>query len=103
MPNINKNEYGQTLRVNLGEDISTATAYDFIIEPKYGEKLEKTGVLGTVNVVEGDETYLANQYLQYTIADGDIDQAGQWRMKGEADLSATSKVISDYKYFTVLE
>ena len=103
MPNINKNEYGQTLRVNLGEDISTATDYILIIEPKYGEELEKTGVLGVVNVVEGDETYLANEYITYVTSDGDIDKAGQWRVKGQADLSATNRVISDYKYFTVLE
>jgi hypothetical protein len=103
MPNINKNEYGQTLRVNFGEDISTATAYNFIIEPQAGTKLEKTGTLGTSNVTEGDETYLANQYIEYVTTDSDIDQASQWRKKGEATMSATDKRITDYSYFTVLE
>ena len=103
MPNINKDEYGQTLRVDLGEDISTATAYAFILEPKYGAKLEKTGTLGTANAVVGDETFLANQHIEYILADGDINKSGQWRMKGEATMSATNKVIGDYVQFTVME
>jgi len=100
---LNKDEYGQTLRVNFGEDISAATAYSFILEPKYGEKLEKTGTLGTSNVVVDDETYQANQYIEYVTADGDIDKAGDWRMKGEATMSGTNKVIGDYKRFVVLD
>ena len=103
MPSINKDEYGQTLRVNFGEDVSAATAYNFIIEPKFGDKLEKTGTLGTSNVEVGDETYLANEYIEYITEDGDIDQAGQWRMKAEATMSSTEKLSTDYQLFTVLD
>jgi hypothetical protein len=100
---LNKDEYGQTLRVNFNEDISTATAYNFILEPKRGDKLEKTGTLGTSNVDVDDETYLANQYIEYVTADGDIDQAGQWRMKAEATMSSTQVISTDYQEFTVLD
>lgn len=101
--NINKDEYGQTLRVNLGEDVSTATSYEFILEPKFGDKLEKVGILGTVNITVGDEDWLANEYIEYVTIDGDIDHAGQWRMKGIATMSATETVNGDYSYFTGLD
>lgn len=101
--NINSFEYGQTVRVNFGQDISAATSFNFILEPRIGDKKEKsTAIAGTVNVVVGDESYLADQYIEYTLASGDIDQDGLWRIKGEATMSATSKVISDYKMFSVL-
>ncbi len=102
---LNKNEYGQIIYVDLGEDISSATIITMILEPKIGEKLEKTaGVsVGTVNVDVNDETYLANQYLQYTIEADDLTYAGLWRKKGKAKLSTTNEVISDYTTFTVME
>ena len=106
MANLNKGETGQTIFANLGEDVSTATAYKFILEPKLGTKLEKVdadGVtLGTANVDVGDETYLANQYVKYTTQDGDLSYSGQWRLKGEATMSATNQVIGDYRSVTVL-
>ena len=101
--NLNNGEYGQTLRVNLGEDVSTATEYSFILEPQYGEKLEKTGILGTVNITEGDEDWLANEYIEYVTIVGDINKSGQWRKKGIATMSATETVNSDYDFFTVLD
>ena len=102
MSNLNVNEYGQVLRVNFGLDVSSASSYNFIIEPKVGEKVEKsTATLGTANVTVGDETYTANQYIEYTTASGDLDQAGQWRIKGEATMSGSIKVISNYKSITV--
>ena len=104
---LNEGETGQVLRVNLGEDISAATALGFTLQPKYGESIEKTqlsGVsVGTSNVDVGDNTYLANQYLEYTIATDDLDFSGQFRMKGSATLSSSNKIISDYEYVTVLE
>ena len=107
MPELNKNEYGQTIYINFGEDVSTATAFNFILEPKQGEKLERSAsdgvILGTSNVDVGDEAYLANQYISYTIKENDLDYAGQWRKKAEATISATKKVISDYDFFEVLE
>lgn len=99
---LNKDEFGQTLRVNLGEDISSATSYKMFIEPQLGTLLEKTATLGTTNVDVDDETYLANQYVEYTTIDGDMDYAGTWRLKGIA-VYASSEIHGDYKKFTVLE
>lgn len=107
MANLNKDEYGLTIYANLGVDISAFTALNFILEPKTGSKLEKSvgdGVsLGTSNITVDDESYLANQYISYTIQSSDISKSGQWRLKGEATLSSANKVIGDYKLFTVLD
>ena len=102
MPNLTKNEFGQTLRANLGEDISNATSYKMILQPQLGETLEKTATLGTVNIVVDDETYLADQYVEYTTIVDDLDYTGTWRLKGIAVYS-TSETIGDYRKFTVLE
>jgi hypothetical protein len=78
-----------------------------VLEPKVGTKKEKViadGVsLGTANIGVNDETYLANQYIKYTIAANDLDYAGLWRKKGKAKLSNTNLVVSDYENFTVME
>ena len=104
---LNQNEYGQVLRVDLGEDISSATDLSFTLQPKFGDSIEKTDLtgvtVGTSNVEVGDSTYLANQYLEYTIEPTNLDFTGQFRMKGTATLSATNKVVSDFQYITVLE
>jgi len=103
MPNFNKNEFGQIIYVNLGEDVSTNTSLAMYLQPKLGTQKEVVPTLGTANVDVDDETYLANEYLKYTIAEGDLDYSGLWRVKGKAILSSTNVVISDYKTFTVLD
>lgn len=104
---FNKDEYGDIIYANLGEDISTAIELTMVLEPQIGEKQEKSisdGVsVGTVNVNVNSETFLANQYIQYTIKVDDLDFAGLWRNKGKAKLSATNLVVGDYSRFTVLE
>lgn len=107
MADFNRDEYGDIIYVNLGEDISTATELTMVLEPKIGTKKEKVisdGVsLGTANIDVNDETYLANEYMKYTIAADDLDYAGLWRKRGKAKLSSTNLVVSDYENFTVLE
>ena len=102
MPNLNKGEFGQVLRADLGEDISTAISYEMILQPQLGETLEKVSTLGTVNIVVDDQTFLANQYIEYTTIEDDLTYAGTWRLKGKAKF-ANSEVIGDYRKFTVLE
>ena len=108
--NYNKDEFGQLIFADMGQDVSTATELKLILQPQVsvnGDKKEKAGTdgvtVGTVNVVVDDETFLANEYLQYTIKEDDFDKAGLWRVKGEALLSSTNRVIGDYRRFTVAE
>jgi len=102
----NVNEFGQVLRANMGEDVSTNIGLEFILEPEAGTKLTKTQsdgvVVGTVAVTEGDKSLAANQYLEYTVKDGDLDQSGRWRKKGIAKISTTNEKVGNYERFTVL-
>lgn len=105
--NLNKNEYGQKVYVNMGEDVSTATTITMILQPQIGEKLEKVAAdgvaVGSTNITVDDENLIANEYLEYTIKEGDLSYSGMWRKKGEAQLTSTNKVISNYSKFEVNE
>jgi hypothetical protein len=100
---FNKGEYGSILRVNLGEDISAGTDYTVIIEPQRGEKKTFTTniALGTSNTDVDDQEFLANQFLEYTLQEDDLDQSSQWRARGSAIVSG-ELIKGDYVLFTVL-
>ena len=104
---LNTSEYGQTLIIDFNQDVSGSTALNFILEPRHGDNIERTasdGVLvGTVDIDVRDESFLANQYVQYTTKEGDIDQVGTWRYKAEVQLNSTVKLVSDYQIVEVLE
>jgi hypothetical protein len=101
--NYNNGEYGQKIYANFGESITGGTSLQLSLMPAYGsEKLITSGVtIGASNITVDDEDWIANQYLEYTIANGDLDKAGQWRVQGQALVSGVLKK-SDYKQFTVL-
>ena len=120
MANLNRFEYGQIVRANIGVDVSTNTGLEFILQPKSGAPINATTVLdqplnailrtgsdgvvvGTVNIAIGDETFLANEYLEYTTLPDDLSISGLWRIKGAAQLSATNKAVGDYRNVTVLD
>jgi len=98
---MNVNEFGQTIRANIGQDVSSLTTYKMILEAETGKCIEKDATLGTVDVVEGDETFLANQYLEYVVESEVLDRVGQWRKKAKAT-SATQEISGNYQRFTVL-
>ena len=100
---FNQGEYGSKIRVNLGTDISTGTSLTFFMEPKAGDEKEFTTnlVVGTSNVTVDDDSFTANEYLEYTLQDGDLDQEGQWRVRGSAIVSG-ELIKSDYVLITVL-
>jgi hypothetical protein len=103
MGNLNKNEIGQPIRINLGEDISLATP-TLILQPRLGETKEiTTGVtIPDSAVTIGTTTLNANEYVEYTTKDGDLDYSGQWRYKAKLTFSATDVRQTDYQRFTVL-
>lgn len=107
MPSLNNGEYGQTIRVNMEQDVSTNSSLTILLQPKIGDLKTFTdadGVSVGSSAVEVDnETFKANEYLEYTLQDGDIDKAGQWRMRGEVQLSASNLLIGDFVKFTVLD
>ena len=119
MPALNKFEFGKVLRVNMGEAVNTNIGLKFILQPKTGTPKNQVdseqyrnaiirdnteGVaVGTSNVIVGEDTFLANQYLTYTVKEDDLNIGGSWRMRGEAKLTATNNVISDYQRLTVFD
>jgi hypothetical protein len=100
---FNDGEYGSILRVDLGVDISAGTTLTVVLEPMIGDEKSFTSnvALGTSNVDVDDQEFLANQYLEYTLQDGDLDYVGQWRARGSAIVSG-ELIKSDFVRFTVL-
>ena len=100
---FNKKEYGQIIYVNLGTDISSGTDLKVILQPKRGEKQEKTTniAVGTSNVTVDDQIFLANQYLEYTIQPDDLNKSGQWRTRGSAIVDSVL-IKGDYVKMTIL-
>ncbi len=100
---FNREEYGSKIRVNLGTDISAGTELTFFMEPKRGDEKEFTNnlIVGTSNVDVDDQTFIANEYLEYTLQVDDIDKDGLWRVRGSAIVSG-ELIKSDYVLITVL-
>ncbi len=118
MANLNTFEFGQVVRADIKQDVSSNTGLTFMLQPKEGRpknanasldeprnavvRTQADGVVvGTANVVVGDETFLANQYLEYTLKQDDLSIPGIWRFKGEAQLSSTVRAVGDYRSVTV--
>ncbi len=100
---FNEGEYQSLLYVNLGEDISAGTDLTVILEPLQGEKKEFTTYVsvGISNTLVDVQTFLANQFLEYTIQEDDLDYIGQWRARGSAIVSG-ELIKSDFVKLTVL-
>lgn len=103
---LNKGEYGDVIYVNINKDVSSGTSFSIKMQSRFGDLKERTesdGVaLGTTNVTVDGEKYMANEYLTYTVKEGDLDVAGIWQLKGIAVISSTRKIIGDYQYISVL-
>ena len=117
---LNTGEYGQLLYANLKEDILAGTDLTFILEPKRGNKQTKTAniTIGTVSITVEDERLLANQYLIYTVQEGDFTDSNDsdsflggnnivrfsgtgWRTRGEATVGS-KRIVGDFKKLRVL-
>ena len=103
MGNLNYNEVGQPIRINLGEDISLATP-TLVLLPEIGNiKNLVDGVsIPASDVTVGGETLLANQYIEYYTRYGDLDYAGRWKYKAKLNFSSTDITQTDYQKFRVL-
>ena len=101
--NFNKGEIGVTLRVDAGQDISSASTVLIIAEPEVGTAKEFTATVPAVTVTVDNITYTANEYAEYTtINEDDLDYVGRWRMKLKATFSATDVSQTNYVKFRVL-
>lgn len=103
LSNLNFNEIGQVILVNVGKDISLSTP-ELILQPELGLTKEiSAGVtIPAVTVVVDGETFEANEYISYTTVDGDLDYAGRWKKKARLTFSSTNIEQTDFVKFRVL-
>lgn len=101
--NLNFNEVGQVIRVNIGSDISASTP-TLILQPEQGNTKEITSgvTIPGVSVIEDGATFEANEYIEYTTIDKDLDYVGRWRKKAKLDFSSTNIEQTDFVKFRVL-
>jgi len=101
--NLNYNEVGSNIRVNLHHDI-TASTPTLILQPEIGETKEiTTGVtIPNVQVVTDLETFEAGEYIEYKTINGDLDYVGRWRKKAKLNFSSSDIQQNDFIKFRVL-
>lgn len=81
-----KDEFGVVLRFNAGYDMSNNTGLQLVLTPPSGSTnaLTRTKAttpavtLGASDVETSEGTFTANEYVEYTTASGEIDEAGSW-------------------------
>lgn len=99
--NANFNEIGYPIRINLGFDIS-ATTPTLVLLPEVGRKKDILATVPNVNVIVGDETLVAGEYIEYITKDKDLDYVGRWKFKAKLEFSSTDIRQTDYQKFRVL-
>ncbi len=107
MPIFNKDSFGEILKVNFYRDISSGTKFEMVIQAQFeGAELNEerprtvAATLGIVETVVDDMKFLANQYVEYTIKEGDFKDTGRWRTKGIATLPSET-IATSYQFFRV--
>ncbi len=103
MTDLNKGEIGQPLRVDIGENISTATSVIIQAQPEIGVLKDFVATVPNVSATVNGVTLNANEYAEYTtLTKEDLDYAGRWRMRLKAEFSSTDKRNTNYVKFRVL-
>jgi hypothetical protein len=87
-----------TFQVTVGEDclpidISTSTSKIIVFTKPDGSILEKTALF----VTDGTDGKIS-----YSTVDGDIDQAGMWKIQAEVEFGSGSYYHSNIKLFKVM-
>lgn len=83
-------DYGTVISVDCGEDISTATVTELKVQKPGGDTVTWTAsIYGT-------------DYLRYIIQDGDLDEAGVWKVQAAVTLPSW-KGLGETDTFTVFE
>lgn len=106
---MNKNEFGNYIRINLKEDLTVYDRITLLLKSPTPVATVKTITLlddltiGLVNIDVDGITYLANEYIEYKIQDGDIFIAGEWsiRVICEDDANTLKKITDNNINFTV--
>ncbi len=105
---LNVLEYGRTLRISTGIDLTGATVVLTLKSPapyiEFKQRNNLDGVsIGTVDIsVGGGVIYEADTYVEYDFLIGDLDVSGVWSAKIEAVYASPSQcLITDFINFEV--
>lgn len=97
---MNRGEYGVAIRLNVDYDLSGAASLSMRFTKPSGAKLTKTDGDGVTAPATAASGFAANQYFEYTTEDGDIDEAGVWRVCG-IYVDGEKRLVSHPTQFTV--
>lgn len=100
---MNNGEWGVVFRLSTGFDMSSSTALSLAFTKPSGEVLTKTNpavTVGSGNVSTTLGTFLSTKYVNYTFANGDVDEAGEWDVRLTYD-DGTLHLISNPATFTI--
>lgn len=99
---MNATEFGTAIRVGVGYDISGFSTLSLVFTKPSGATLTVTDssspAVSAPSSAASD--FLANQYFEYTTADGDIDEAGTWEVCA-IYVDGQKKLVSDKAKFYV--
>lgn len=106
---MNADEFGNILRLNVNEDISSNTNILELTSPDPVHTKKNITVadglsVGTQDVITpNDGTFKADEYVAYTLQQGDIFIPGEWRARlfSENAGDATGKTTKNDIFFTV--
>lgn len=107
MSNLNFNETGQVIRVQLGQDLTLTSPLptpSLTLQPELGQTIKITdGVtIPDVDVTVGNELFCAYEYIEYTTKDGDLDYVGRWKQKYTLEFSSANIQQGNFERFRVL-
>ena len=98
------NEYGKTIVLDCGFDLSGQTGLSLIIDRPNGTTLSLSGAdglaVGNSDLVINSVTYSANQYVTYTLADGDLPVSGEHKRKLSVSFPS-KRLVTITEAFTV--
>lgn len=104
----NVDEFGNTIRVNVSEDISTATV-SMEFNPPNAVNFTKTEADGVTapagdTIIDDDTTFNGNEYGAYDFEEGVLNIQGAWKVRLIAEFTSPAKRIkTDFIDFTVNE
>jgi hypothetical protein len=94
---MNAGEYGIQFQFGTGFDMSSNTSLSLAFTRPDNTTLTVTAALGTTLATP----FLANQWVKYTLANGDIPIAGTYKVRALYNDGLPSHLISDIGTFVV--
>lgn len=99
---INVGDFGVPLYFDMLEDVS-GNVNEVVLQKPDGTEITVLANVGVADLDSSIGTLKENQYVSYVIEDGDIDQAGSWKVKCISKLGSTVKRTTPWRKLEVIE